>query len=88
MACGIGIGTRNNSKENYSVGYLTRFLREIGAGVEREVAAASDSELGLLFHPAKARNWKRCTGIRVEEKREELASGGFAARGLDLSSHC
>jgi hypothetical protein len=35
--------------------------------VEWEVAAASDSELGLLFQPAKAINWKPCAGIGVEE---------------------
>jgi hypothetical protein len=37
------------------------------AGVEWEVAAASDSELGLLFQPAKAINWKPYAGIGVEE---------------------
>jgi hypothetical protein len=35
--------------------------------VEWEVAAASDSELGLLFQPAKAINWKPGAGIGVEE---------------------
>jgi hypothetical protein len=40
--------------------------------VEWEVAAASDSELGLLFQPAKARNWKPCAGIGVEEKEMSL----------------
>jgi hypothetical protein len=38
--------------------------------VEWEVAAASDSELGLLFQPAKARNWKPGAGTGVEGKTE------------------
>jgi hypothetical protein len=38
--------------------------------VEWEVAAASDSELGLSFQPAKAINWKPCAWSR--RKRDEV----------------
>jgi hypothetical protein len=51
MACGIGTG--NSSKENYSVGCSTRFLREIEQEWSGRLQLLAIQSLGYRFNRPK-----------------------------------